>query len=255
MSPVPLLTQDTRRINGISIIFCVANSIRTYRPFHFNGIRRTLRFTIRTVSRLLRRSMNVNVFTQVLTSNNGTYRSFVRVHRIRITTRNGVLNAPIISPRRQIRMQSTKLSNDKMARISRVSLPYGKRRALNVIHVIRLFLNRILRIALRHARGFNGNTQTRDALARRVFLTKANFRFRTNRSNAFLPAIILFLRRRVRLIRSMRPYSMLLFVMLRQFRRTCRNSTTFVLRLFRLFVCGLPFAVCGFGYAVFFSLL
>lgn len=66
-----------------------------------------------------------------------------------------------------------------------------------------------------------------------MFFAKVNLRFSANRPNTFLSTIVLFFRRRVRLIRTVRPNSVLFLVVFRQFRRSCRDSSAFVLWQFR----------------------
>lgn len=232
---IPFFAQHTRRINGISIILGMVHRTRTNRTFDLDRIGRAFRFAIRPIPRLFRRGVHVNVLAKVLTSNYSANGGFVRVNRIRIATGDGVLHPPIVSSRGQVGVKCPKFSNDQMARVPRVDFSNGERHPFNGHNVIRLFFTRVLRITLCYLGCLNSNAKARYPLARRVLLAQVYFRFRAHRANAFLAAIVLLFRRRVRLVRPMRPHSMLLFVMLRQFGRACRNGTAFVFRLFRLF--------------------
>lgn len=234
VSPVPLFAKEARRVNGVSVLFGGANSTRSHLPFYFYGVGRTFCFPVRAVPCLFRRGVDVNVFTQVLSSDYGANGGLVRVHRVRVATGNRILNAPIIPSRGQVGVEGAKFSNNEMSRVSRVRFANGKRNAFNGVDVIRLFENRVFGVTLCNLGGLDGNAQSWYALARRVFFSQVNYRFRADRSNTFLSAVILLLRRRMRLVRSVRPHSMLLLMVFRQFRRTCRNGTAFVLWLFRL---------------------
>lgn len=194
MSPIPFATKNARCIDRVGVLFCVINSSRTYGPFNLNGIRRAFRFAVGPIPRLFRRSVNVDVLAKVLSGNYSANGGFVCVHRIRIATRDRILNAPIISPRGQIRVESAKFPNYQVARVPRVHFAHGEWYAFNGLYVVRLFKDRVLRVVLCVLGSFHGNAKAWNAFTGRVFFAQVNLRFGADRSHAFLPAVVLLFR-------------------------------------------------------------
>lgn len=153
---------------------------------------------------------------QVLTSNYCLFGGVLCIDGVRVATGDGILNSPIIATWGEVSVKGAKFPNHAMARISRVGLSYGKGIYFDGGQVVRFIKQRVLMVLVGNYRCLNGNFYTWYSFPGRVFFTKADFRLSTYWANSFLATIVLLFRRRVRLVRPVRPNSVLLVVVFRE---------------------------------------